>query len=431
MPSLASSPSLLRPSEAAKHLSSPNSVKANGSTRNKKRASNRRQSMATFMAIAIVLYIAGGPAKIAEFIYTFVSSTVWTNQVLEYVPTSSSFFSFVSEAYKVFSIKDKVKAKSGTLLKTPSISSFDVSYFGTSFKTSHELPVGGSDIFSCPSTPTRESVRFASRNSITLVVVSNIADLSHTSHLFASLQEFVKNANSNTNHSTRFTSIQELIIVCPSQEVIVFETLFSSLLLDIHVRFLSDEALLNGITSIGSSSQELSQTTERVLNLLVSRYVRTEFYMTLDKNLPLSKYLSYEHKLLVEKESVIYALFDPPSSSSSQSFQKTEVLWNEAERVLSAHNCIRSTDSIVSMDIFVTAPSLLSRTLVSQTVCRLRSLYGDGDQGWLSSLYRAIELMQSDSANIYPEKALYFITSTCPLSKEDERLFAKVHHLHR
>jgi hypothetical protein len=63
------------------------------------------------MAIAIVLYIAGGPAKIAEFIYTFVSSTVWTNQVLEYVPTSSSFFSFVSEAYKVFSIKDKVKAK--------------------------------------------------------------------------------------------------------------------------------------------------------------------------------------------------------------------------------------------------------------------------------------------------------------------------------
>lgn len=412
MPSSAS-PSFFRPSEVS---SSPNSKSINA-VRNKKRVSNRRQSMATFMAIAIVLYIAGGPAKIAEYVYTFINTAVWTNRLSDVVlptMTTTSFSLFVSKVTEVFTMKKKPKGKSESMLKTPSLASFDVIHFGTSRRNvQQQLPLGGTDILRCPS-PSLDSVQFALRNSVTLVVVSNMEDLGRTSHLLSSLQEFVKSANSN--QGDKYTSIKELIIICPTQEMVVFETLFLSLLLDANVRVLSEEALLVGEHT--RSSLERSRSTESVLSLLVSRYVTTEFYLTLDKDLLLSNYLTFERRLLNENE---IALFAP----SSQGYQQSDIVWKEAERVLTAHNCIGSIDSALLMDL--STPTLLSRTVSAETVCRLYSLYGEGDQGWLHALYRAIETIRggSDSNQRHPEVALYNIAGACPVT--GQALFSKVH----
>jgi len=374
--------------------------------------------MATFMAIAIVLYIAGGPAKIAEYVYKFINTEVWTNRLSDVIlptMTTASFSLFVSEITEVFTMKKKPKGKS--VLKTPSLASFDVLHFGTSRRNvQQQLPLGGTDVLRCPS-PSLDLVQFALRNSVTLVVVSNMEDLGRTSHLLASLQEFVKSANSN--QGDKYTSIKELIIICPTQEVVVFETLFLSLLLDVNVRVLSEEALLVGKHT--RSSRERSRSTESVLSLLVSRYVTTEFYLTLDKDVPLSNYLTFERRLLTEKE---IALFDAPSS---QGYQQSDIVWKEAERVLTAHNCIGSIDSALLMDL--STPTLLSRTIAAETVCRLYSLWGEGDQGWLHALYRAIETIQggSDNNQRHPEVALYNIAGACPSTGPS--LFTKVHQL--
>jgi len=408
--SAASPYSSSRPSEVTRPLSS--SIKSSRA-RNTKRNSNRRQSMATFMAIAIVFYIAGGPAKIAGYTIAFFK-TLLGHQLPE-VTLPNTVSSVLLDIIQMLKSTVKTKSMSETLIIAPTLAHFNSSYFGILDTHINE------DILNCLSNEriltNFDTTQNSLKNSITLVLVSSVSDLKRTSYLFVSLQQVItKNMKDNSNF--RFS---DLIIICPEIEMIVFETMFSSILQDVNVRVLKEEALLKG--GQVRLTQAHNRATESVFNLIISRYITTEFYLLLDKEIStLSDYLKHDRDLFIEQNGRVQALFDPLDLVN----HKVYPVWTEAEKFLNAHNCKGSIDK-EAWD--VTIPSLLSRTLAAKTVCRLQSFYGDEDHGWIYSLYKVIlekidkdRVISKDVIRLSKfELALYLVTAQCDSS------FSKFH----
>jgi hypothetical protein len=409
--STASPYSSSRPSEVTRPLSS--SIKSSRA-RNTKRNSNRRQSMATFMAIAIVFYIAGGPAKIAGYTIAFFK-TLLGHQLPE-VTLSNTVSSVLLDIIQMLKSTVKTKSMTETLIIAPTLAHFNSSYFGILDTHINE------DVFDCLSNEriltNFDTTQNSLKNGITLVLVSSVSDIKRTSYLFVSLQQVItKNMKDNSNFQ-----FSDLIIICPEIEMIVFETMFSSILQDVNVRVLKEEALLKGGQI--RLTQAHSRATESVFNLIISRYITTEFYLLLDKEIStLSDYLNHDRDLFIEQNGRVQALFDPLDLVN----HKVYPVWTEAEKFLNAHNCKGSIDK-EAWD--VTIPSLLSRTLAAKTVCRLLSFYGDEDHGWIYSLYKVIlekidkdRVISKDVIRLSKfELALYLVTAQC-----DDASFSKFH----
>jgi len=377
--------------------------------------------MATFMAIAIVFYIAGGPAKIAGYTIAFFK-TLLGHQLPE-VTLPNTVSSVLLDIIQTLKSTVKTKSMSETLIIAPTLAHFNSSYFGIlDTHTNHkELLYTEVDILDCLSNErivtNFDTTQNSLKNSITLVLVSSVSDLKRTSYLFVSLQQVItKNMKDNSNF--RFS---DLIIICPEIEMIVFETMFSSILQDVNVRVLKEEALLIG--GQVRLTQAHTRATESVLSLIISRYIMTEYYLLLDKEIStLSDYLKHDRDLFIEQNGRVQSLFDPLDLVNHKAYP----VWTEAEKFLNAHNC---KGSINKEAWDVTLPSLLSRTLAAKTVCRLRSFYGDEDHGWIYSLYKVIiekidkdRVISKDVTRLSKfELALYHVTGQC------EGIFSKFH----
>lgn len=271
------------------------------------------------------------------------------------------------------------------------------------------------------------------RSSLTMVLVAAADDMDRAQLLFASLKRFITHP--------KVQGFTELVVICPDANAYAFEAVLSTFATRASTS--SPDVVLPGDTKLRyriiKDGQLLSNSfglpgfaSQMLLKLLVARYVRTEFYVTLEADVILAGRLTASDILrspssdtadgsdsgigqavgagsswpraLMEPErrsshaaswtasESMFRMSACPSTASASRQRKTKGAADDADdQQLRTKQPTYSYPRSLSAEYMSVTPAVLSRTVAAAAVCRLKQIHGAGSgdaSAWLKHLYR-------------------------------------------
>jgi hypothetical protein len=203
-----------------------------------------------------------------------------------------------------------------------------------------------------------------------------------------------------------FRRITEVIFLVPPRDVHLLEPFISNQQSDYWpwpISILPDDKLLK---HIHTSSYRL----QMLFKLVLAQIIRTEYYLILDSDCLAVWPIHVEQLLYKTKNSSLpKALYEKEDKLSHPTW------WSESEDLLQIklESCVPNQSSSLSLPTMGVTPSILSRTIALNTLCRLQKLYSDENflnrmANW--AVWRVI------FGRMWTEYTLYYLAASCTQS---------------